>query len=157
MYFKSIWKQLLQGQPESVYIHCIYIIQKHSGGQTSAGYQCLRLIIINKYRLIHGHFHIGLASIPRHPYWPETNAHVLNYLLYTSDICRRKHRKLFILSETHEGLFYVKIWTVYFRSFWSYKNSFILAKYVINNYIKNSINHTRIFSSKNNKNISKSL
>jgi hypothetical protein len=26
----------------------------------------------NKYRLIHGHFHIGLIIIPRPPYWPET-------------------------------------------------------------------------------------
>ena len=26
----------------------------------------------NKYRLIHGHFHIGLVIIPRPPYWPET-------------------------------------------------------------------------------------
>jgi hypothetical protein len=24
------------------------------------------------YRLIHGHFHIGLVIIPRPPYWPET-------------------------------------------------------------------------------------
>ena len=27
-----------------------------------------------KYRLIHGHFHIGLVFIPRHPYWPETKS-----------------------------------------------------------------------------------
>ena len=26
----------------------------------------------NKYRLIHGHFYIGLVIIPRPPYWPET-------------------------------------------------------------------------------------
>jgi hypothetical protein len=26
----------------------------------------------NIYRLIHGHFHIGLVIIQRHPYWPET-------------------------------------------------------------------------------------
>ena len=26
----------------------------------------------NKYRLIHGHFHIGLVIILRSPYWPET-------------------------------------------------------------------------------------
>jgi hypothetical protein len=25
----------------------------------------------NKYRLIHGHFHIGLVIIPRPPYWPD--------------------------------------------------------------------------------------
>jgi hypothetical protein len=28
----------------------------------------------NKYRLIHGHFHIGLVIIPRPPYWPETES-----------------------------------------------------------------------------------
>ena len=28
----------------------------------------------NIYRLIHGHFHIGLAIIPRPPYWPETES-----------------------------------------------------------------------------------
>jgi hypothetical protein len=27
-----------------------------------------------KYRLIHGHFHIGLAIMPRTPYWPETES-----------------------------------------------------------------------------------
>ena len=27
-----------------------------------------------KYRLIHGHFHIGLVIIPRTPYWPETES-----------------------------------------------------------------------------------
>jgi hypothetical protein len=29
--------------------------------------------IVN-YRLIHGHFHIGLVIIPRPPYWPETQS-----------------------------------------------------------------------------------
>ena len=28
------------------------------------------------YRLIHGHFHIGLVIIPRPPYWPETESRV---------------------------------------------------------------------------------
>jgi hypothetical protein len=28
----------------------------------------------NIYRLIHGHFHIGLVIIPRPPYWPETQS-----------------------------------------------------------------------------------
>ena len=28
-------------------------------------------ISFNKYRLLHGHFHIGLVIIPRHPYWLE--------------------------------------------------------------------------------------
>ena len=27
-----------------------------------------------KYRLIHGHFLIGLVIIPRPPYWPETES-----------------------------------------------------------------------------------
>jgi hypothetical protein len=27
--------------------------------------------ILNKYRLIHVHFHVGLVIIPRPPYWPE--------------------------------------------------------------------------------------
>ena len=28
----------------------------------------------NTYRLIHGHFHIGVVIIPRPPYWPETKS-----------------------------------------------------------------------------------
>jgi hypothetical protein len=28
----------------------------------------------SKYRLIHGHFHIGLVIILRFPYWPETES-----------------------------------------------------------------------------------
>ena len=28
----------------------------------------------NIYRLIHGHFHIGLVIIPRPPHWPETQS-----------------------------------------------------------------------------------
>jgi hypothetical protein len=34
-------------------------------------YFILQFII---YRLIHGHFHIGLVIIPRPPYWPETQS-----------------------------------------------------------------------------------
>ena len=30
--------------------------------------------ILNKYRLIHVHFHVGLVIIPRPPYWPETES-----------------------------------------------------------------------------------
>jgi len=30
--------------------------------------------LFNNYRLIHGHFHIGLVIIPRPPYWPETQS-----------------------------------------------------------------------------------
>jgi hypothetical protein len=33
-------------------------------------------VIILYYRLIHGHFHIGLLIIPRPPYWPETQSKV---------------------------------------------------------------------------------
>ena len=29
---------------------------------------------VNIYRLIHGHFHIGLVIIPRPPHWPETES-----------------------------------------------------------------------------------
>ena len=29
---------------------------------------------VDIYRLIHGHFHIGLVIIPRPPYWPETQS-----------------------------------------------------------------------------------
>jgi hypothetical protein len=31
----------------------------------------INIIEWNKYRLIHGQFHIGLVIIPRPPYWPE--------------------------------------------------------------------------------------
>ena len=34
---------------------------------------CIFTDVLNKYRLIHGHFHIGLV-IPRPPYWPETES-----------------------------------------------------------------------------------
>jgi hypothetical protein len=30
--------------------------------------------VINEYRLMHGHFHIGLLIIPRPSYWPETES-----------------------------------------------------------------------------------
>jgi hypothetical protein len=30
--------------------------------------------MLDKYRLIHGHFHIGLVIIPRPSYWPETES-----------------------------------------------------------------------------------
>jgi hypothetical protein len=29
------------------------------------------LYLVNIYRLIHGHFHIGMVIIPRPPYWPD--------------------------------------------------------------------------------------
>ena len=34
----------------------------------------INLIHFCNYRLIHGHFHIGLVIIPRPPYWPETQS-----------------------------------------------------------------------------------
>ena len=32
------------------------------------------LYLVNIYRLIHGHFHIGLVIILRPPYWPDTQS-----------------------------------------------------------------------------------
>ena len=34
----------------------------------------INLIHFCNYRLIHGHFHIGLVIIPRPPYWRETQS-----------------------------------------------------------------------------------
>ena len=112
-----------------------------------------------KYRLIHGHFHIGLVIIPRppymgrgmitrpiwkcqciklfitffrhlekrHPYWPETKSRPILAREIWASIwkwsCSNPITVIF------PG---VKIWTVYFRSYWSYKNAFIWTKYVIN-------------------------
>ena len=46
--------------------------------QTSLFQICTAYILTLKqkynYRLIHGHFHIGLVIIPRPPYWPETQS-----------------------------------------------------------------------------------
>jgi hypothetical protein len=36
--------------------------------------KCFGIKIFITYRLIHGHFHIGLVIIPRPPYWPETES-----------------------------------------------------------------------------------
>jgi hypothetical protein len=48
------------------------------------------------------------------------------------------HRTIYIYIYTNNRLFSrgLNIWTVYFRSYWSYKNAFIWTKYVINKYIK---------------------
>ena len=35
---------------------------------------CIFIDVLNKYRLKHGHFHIGLVMIPRPPYCPETES-----------------------------------------------------------------------------------
>ena len=39
---------------------------------TDWGWWSVRALII--YRLKDGHFHIGLVTIPRPPYWPETES-----------------------------------------------------------------------------------
>ena len=36
--------------------------------------QIFDVTVVNIYRLIHGHFHIGLVIILRTPYWPETKS-----------------------------------------------------------------------------------
>ena len=104
-----------------------------------------------KYRLIHGHFHPsrtnmgrGMITRPiwkcpciklfityfrhlekRHPYWPETKSRPI---LARASIWKCS------CSNPITGYFPggVKIWTVYFWSYWSYKNAFIWTKYVIN-------------------------
>jgi hypothetical protein len=88
----------------------------------------------NKYGLIHGHFHISLVIIPRPPYWPETESRTnMGRGMITRPIWKCPCIKLFItyfryLEKRHlkrsrgPG---VKIWTVYFRSYWSHKNAFI--------------------------------
>jgi hypothetical protein len=66
----------------------------------------------NTYRLIYGHFHIDLVIIPIPPYWPETQSRVnMGRGMITRPIWKCPCIKL-----------------VYFRS---YKNAFILTKYVI--------------------------
>ena len=105
---------------------------------------------VNNYRLIHGHFHIALVIIPRPPYWPETQSMAnMGRGMITRPTWKCPCIKLFItyfrhLEKIHPYwpetmsrpiLARVKIWTVYFRSYWSYKNAFIWTKYVISVYI----------------------
>jgi hypothetical protein len=130
--------------------------------------QILKLFLFEyNYKLIHGHFHIGLVIIPRLPYWPETQSRAnIGRGMITRPIWKCPCIKLFItyfrhlekrhpywsetksrpilanmgldmemiLKQSNNRLFSrgVKIWTVYFRSYWSYKNAFIWTKYVIN-------------------------
>jgi hypothetical protein len=61
----------------------------------------------------------------RHPYWPETKSRPIlaraNMGLDMEMILWWSNNRLFSRG--------VKIWTVYFRSYWSYKNAFIWTKY----------------------------
>jgi hypothetical protein len=57
----------------------------------------IKQIIGNKYRLIHGHFHIGLVIIPRSPYWPETESRTnMGRGMITRPIWKCPYIKLFI-------------------------------------------------------------
>ena len=55
-----------------------------------------------KYRLIHGHFHIGLVFIPRPPYWPGTESWAnMGRGMITRPICKCPCIKLFITYFRH--------------------------------------------------------
>jgi hypothetical protein len=67
-------------------------------------YELTRQIIrSNKiYRLIHGHFHIGLVIIPRPPYWPETASRAnMGRGMITRPIWKCPCIKLFIIYFRH--------------------------------------------------------
>ena len=56
----------------------------------------------NIYRLIHGHFHIGLVIIPRPPYWPETESRAnMGRGIITRTIWKYSCIKLFITYFQH--------------------------------------------------------
>ena len=56
------------------------------------------------YRLIHGHFHIGLVIIPRPPYWPETQSRAnMGRGMITRPIWKCPCIKLFITYFRHLG------------------------------------------------------
>ena len=61
-----------------------------------------RSSLSNKYRLIHGHFHIGLLIIPRPPYWPETESRFnMGRGMITRPIWKSPCIKLFITYFRH--------------------------------------------------------
>ena len=65
----TIWKYIVR-----VGIVLKTRIRRDAGGvEANTGFQC-NTDKYNIYRLIHGHFHIGLVIIPRPPYWPETES-----------------------------------------------------------------------------------
>ena len=60
------------------------------------------LSVSDNYRLIHGHFHIGLVIIPRPPYWPETQSRVnMGRGMITRPIWKCPCIKLFITYFRH--------------------------------------------------------
>ena len=62
----------------------------------------VRLGCYNIYRLINGHFHIGLVIIPRPPYWPETQSRVnMGRGMITRPIWKCRCIKLFITYFRH--------------------------------------------------------
>ena len=68
---------MLHQQRSTRYRDSLLTRPKEAIDHTSVGPSDLGKIILsrfNKYRLIHGHFHIGLVIIPRPPYWPETQS-----------------------------------------------------------------------------------
>ena len=57
---------------------------------------------INNYRLIHGHFYIGLDIIPRTPYWPDTESRAnMGRGMITRPIWKCPRVKLFITYFRH--------------------------------------------------------
>ena len=71
----------------------------------------------------------------RHPYWPETNSRPILARAIWASIWK------WSCSNPITGCFPgVWTWTVYFRSYWSYKNAFIWTKYVINTLKRNENN-----------------
>ena len=103
---------------------------------SNTGFQC-NTDSYNIYRLIHGHFHIGLVIIPRPPYWPETESRAnMSRGMITRPIWQCPCIKLFItyfrhLEKRHPylpGPMWASIWkwscsnpiTGYFPGVWKY-------------------------------------
>jgi hypothetical protein len=69
---------------------------------TWSAYFLIYTTSLYKYRLIHGHFHIGLGIIPRPPYWPDTESRAnMGRGMITRPIWKCPCIKLFIIYFRH--------------------------------------------------------
>ena len=69
--YKDCWTFLFPGFLE-IFLH--WYMYKDIGGNIVKLFKHCCIWGIDNYRLIHGHFHIGLVIIQRPPYWPETQS-----------------------------------------------------------------------------------
>ena len=119
-----IWKELFMATPNWAKPYCFGLVKINS--QSSTFWKFIN------YRLIHGHFHIGLVIIPRPPYWPETQSRSNKGRgMITRPIWKCPCIKLFITYFRHlekKHPYWASIWkwscsnpiTGYFPGMWTY-------------------------------------